>query len=472
MKTKWHTLYQQAEAKAAAVSEVSDPEEAQRLLDEAEALMAQAERVKSAEAIQARVGEAQLPAALPGSGDAGNMPQPEMKTAEQSNKEATVKAFYQMRFGETDAAVKAILVDLHGSDYEQKRADQWTGFAHYLRTGQVKGLNEFLWTPESIRLALKEGQDVRAMKAVMVEAQDTLGGYLVPVDFQNEIISRLMGLTVVRPRARVTTTSRDSVEYVAITGGDSQYRGAVRVTWVDETPAAGTAETNLTFGVEKISVHTVMAEAFLSRNVVEDAASNIVGELTTELSEAMAIDEDNRFLTGSGTGNPEGILKDGGIDVLGAGQQVVSGDASTLTWDGLIDLAWALDWQYRQNAAFLGAKATYQTIAKMKDANNQYLWRREPGNNATEGGPLAPRTLEGFPILEQESMPAVAADAYPLILGDFRGYRIVDRVGMSVERYLDSATARVNQVCFIARRRLGGQVVEPWRFAAMKVAAS
>jgi HK97 family phage major capsid protein len=57
------------------------------------------------------------------------------------------------------------------------------------------------------------------------------------------------------------------------------------------------------------------------------------------------------------------------------------------------------------------------------------------------------------------------------VFGDLTGYTIVDRIGMTVERYLDSATARQNLVYYVMRRRLGGQVTEPWRLAAQLVSA-
>jgi len=448
-------LYKQAkakatEAKALLTAETSDVGKANELLAEAEKLRQQAEALKSAQGILDAAGAVTLPVDLPTEGE----PKPAQ------NQAAAIKTIYQMQFGDEGAAVKAILTDLHGVDYEQKRWQQWQGFAKYLRTGKGES-REFLWTPSTIKQALMEGMDVYAMKTVMVESADTLGGYVVPEDWRAEVISRMAALTVIRPKARVIQTTRDAVELPKITGGTSQYRDAVRVTWVDETPTAGTAATNLTFGLERIPVHTVMAETFLSRNLVEDAAFNIVAWLADSFASAQAIDEDNQFLTGDGHGKPEGILKDSGIGVLGTGQQVVSGDADELTADGIINLVYAIDAQYRQNAAFVAEKATYRDIRKLKTGDGEYIWER----NYQSG---QPDRLLGYPVLEQEGMPTIAANAFPLLFGDLRGYVIVDRVGMSVERYIDSATARINQVCYVARRRLGGECVETWRFVAQK----
>jgi HK97 family phage major capsid protein len=254
-------------------------------------------------------------------------------------------------------------------------------------------------------------------------------------------------------------TSRDKVEIPVATGGDGQYTSAVRVTWVDETPTAGASETNLTFGMESVPVHTVMAETPLSRNLIEDAAFNIEGYLTEKFAEASAVDEDNRFLTGDANGKPQGILPDSGNSL--SLTEAVSGAASTLTWDGLLTLVYSIDGQYRANANLIAEKATYLAIRKLKDGEGQYLW--QPDNQAGQ-----PTRLLGYPTLEQEAMPSITTNTYPIIFGDLRGYTIVDRIGMSVERYLDSSTARTNTVYYVMRRRLGGQVTEPWRFCVQK----
>ena len=73
-------------------------------------------------------------------------------------------------------------------------------------------------------------------------------------------------------------------------------------------------------------------------------------------------------------------------------------------------------------------------------------------------------------IYESEALPDVAANAYPLIFGNMRGYYIVERMGMTVMRFQDSRTT-INRVEFHFRRRIGGRVVEPWQFAVQKVAA-
>jgi HK97 family phage major capsid protein len=82
----------------------------------------------------------------------------------------------------------------------------------------------------------------------------------------------------------------------------------------------------------------------------------------------------------------------------------------------------------------------------------------------------APVTLLGRPIVEMVDMPDVAADAYPIMFGDLSGYRIVDRIGLSVLR--DPYSQATNGlVRFHIRKRVGGDVSHADRFLKLKVAA-
>ena len=100
----------------------------------------------------------------------------------------------------------------------------------------------------------------------------------------------------------------------------------------------------------------------------------------------------------------------------------------------------------------------------LKDADKNYIWR--PG--LAEG---IPNTILGQPYLEMPDMPDEAANATPIAFGDFRrAYLLVDRMQMSMLR--DPFTrATQGQVKFLARRRVGGQVVLAEAIRKLKVAA-
>jgi HK97 family phage major capsid protein len=118
---------------------------------------------------------------------------------------------------------------------------------------------------------------------------------------------------------------------------------------------------------------------------------------------------------------------------------------------------------HAQNAVWLMNRNTLGTIRKWKDGQGRYLVL----DPISEG---APTTLLGRPVVEAVDMADIGANAYPIMFGDLQGYRIVDRVGLSLLR--DPYTlATKGQVRFHARRRVGGDVTHPDRFVKLKVAA-
>jgi HK97 family phage major capsid protein len=198
----------------------------------------------------------------------------------------------------------------------------------------------------------------------------------------------------------------------------------------------------------------------MSQSLVEDAA-NLVRIVSNQIVQTLAIDEDNAFLVGDGANKPYGILP-GAANGLSL-TEVVSGHATLLTADGLIGLSDGIDEQYMPNARFIFKKATGTAIRKLKSGSGDYLFDRDLENNK--------RTLLGYPFNRQEAMATVGAGSYSVLFGDMAGYWIVQKAGLTIARFQDSYTG-INKVEYHVRRRVGGRVVETWRFAVQKTAAS
>ena len=118
--------------------------------------------------------------------------------------------------------------------------------------------------------------------------------------------------------------------------------------------------------------------------------------------------------------------------------------------DILIDLVHTLSARYRAGAHFVMNSKTLAMVRKFKDTDGNFIWRA----GLTEG---QPDTLLGYPVVEAEDMPDVAADACAIAFGNFeRAYTLVERMGTRVLR--DPYTNKP-YVHFYATRRVGGAVV-------------
>lgn len=440
------------------------------------------ERITAVQEIESiKTWQAQTAPMLPlAGGDGGATEAGATRTADQPKAvEPAVKLWAVKRFGEIPAAAEQVAKELYRSlsngDYSQVLYEKQQAFLKYVRTGTEADTyapiaRAIVLTPSQIINIAAAGLTVKAVKANMIEGSDELGGFVVPEDFRDGLIERLPGATVVRQRATVITTSRDTVSMARVTGGNNRYTGNVRWTMVDEEPTATEAATNATFGQLRMSIYTAMGHTQVSKNLLEDAMFDIGGYLSGELTSSSAIHEDELFLIGSGAGGPQGVLN-GAVANQGPHNSditvVNSGAAAAMTGDGLKKVPFGIAQQYRSNSAvWVMNKASVQDSTLLKDGQGRYLY---PQSDLT--GVAIPTSLLGYGIAESEAMPNTAANIHTIIFGDFMGYTIADRVGMSIERHNDSTTAKSNAVIFVARRRFGGQVTQGWRFAVQKIAA-
>jgi HK97 family phage major capsid protein len=100
-------------------------------------------------------------------------------------------------------------------------------------------------------------------------------------------------------------------------------------------------------------------------------------------------------------------------------------------------------------------RETIASVRKLRSATDgPYIW-------ADTLAPGQPPTLLGRPVLEVVDMPIVGSPAETVIaFGDWsRGYRVFDRAATEVLRDPYSL-ARNSIVCFHARRRVGGALVD------------
>lgn len=316
------------------------------------------------------------------------------------------------------------------------------------------------------------------------EGVDTAGGFSVPVDFQAELIKKVASNAVVRPNARVIQTNRDVVVFPRIPytasatddSGNKRYTSAVRMSWTGELPALSTTArvTDQTLGQLEIKVNTAIASQLISNDLIEDAAFDIAGYASDNLGEAFALGEDYAFFQGSGVAQPTGLVTSAQLTTIG---YTASGTSADITTSGdahsgkrFVDMFYALPAQYRRNAMWYMSSVTMNGVENLVDANKRPLISSLIGGANIGIG--TPDMIKGRPVMVDEFMPDYnAANAYGVLLGDMKGYLVVDRVQFSVQRYTE-LYVETNFTLLLARKRVGGLVIEPWKFNFMKGATS
>lgn len=451
--------------------EAGDIEAGDKLKAEAESLQKAIKSMEDLDGIESSAKSVLRPT-LPGVG-AGADPSASSgtKAADAEKAEASaasMKAIYSMRFGDESAVKQVVMTDLLGKNYKQQVWDQNAAFAKYLRGGEnalereeYRLLKSQIFAFEDIDSMVKNGFTMDSIKATMVEAQGSLGGFAVPTVLQSEIIRRLPGLTAVRGAGAtvINLTTGNATDILELTGGDKRYIGAIRGQWGAETQAP--TGVNQTFGMKTLNADVYTYKVAMSQSLVEDAG-NLVQLLQDEATTALAIDEDAAFLTGDGAGKPLGILP-GNANTLGL-TEVLTGSSGVMTADGLMGLRRGLQSQYRKDGVWVGNSATFGLIEKLKDSQNRYLFDIQKSDVSLSDDMVLLRRR----VFESEALPDVASNAYPVIFGNMAGYYIAERSGMTIMRFQDSGTG-INKVEYHFRRRVGGRVVRPFMFAVQKV---
>ena len=286
----------------------------------------------------------------------------------------------------------------------------------------------------------------------LTDGNDPAAGYLAPAEFAREIIKGEVEFSPLRNWARVRETSRNALQLPKRTGTF----GAV---WTAEQAVRAETE-GLTYGLEDIPTHEMYALVDVSQQMLEDSEFDLESELSMEFAEQFAVTEGAAFVDGNGVGRPEGLLSHADV------AETVSGSAATIAdangqADGLIGLWHAVKTGYAIRGVWLLNRSTLAAVRRLKDDQKQYVW--QPGLAVGQAN-----TILGSPYVEVPDMPNEGANTTPIAFGDLRrGYTIVDRIQLSVLR--DPFTqATTGKIRFIARRRVGGQVVLPEAIAKLK----
>jgi HK97 family phage major capsid protein len=312
------------------------------------------------------------------------------------------------------------------------------------QTPEAKAFGRFIRKGEA-------GMSADEVKTLRV-SNDAAGGYLAPEQFGAELIKLTREFSPIRQYARVVTIGAESIKYPRRTGSTA-------ATWTGEI--ADRTESEPSFGQLTLTPHELSTFTEVSNTLLEDAAYPLEAELAADLAESFAESEGVAFAVGDGVAKPRGILSATGIAEMVSGSATGFGGGPA---DVLIRMFHGIKGVHAQNGAWAMNRTTLGTIRQFKDAQGRYIVL----DGLTPGAPV---TLLGRPVVEMVDLPNVAAGAFPIIFGDWQGYRIVDRVQMALLR--DPYTRATNGITrFVARKRVGADVTHADRFIKLKIAAS
>lgn len=320
--------------------------------------------------------------------------------------------------------------------------DYRSAFAKMIRNPTM---GQYEWNDRE-RAAFARAQELQRAMAV---GTDSTGGFLVPFTLDPAVIMTNAGTSNRNLRAAFT------VKTIATESWNGVTSAGVTAEWAAE--AAEVADASPTLAQPSIPVHR--GDAFVPFSFeLQGDARDVEAELTPLLVDAKERLEATAFITGTGTGQPKGLIT---AAVANAPSVVTSTTADAYAVADVYKLKAALPARYRANAAWLANEDIY-------DLTRQFSTGTGPQSAFwADFGSGTPSQLLGRPVYETSQMDgSVTATAanYLVAYGDLRQYYVIDRVGAQLEliSHLFGANRRpTGQRGLLLWFRTGGDLVNP-----------
>lgn len=192
-----------------------------------------------------------------------------------------------------------------------------------------------------------------------------------------------------------------------------------------------------------------------TREVVEDVNFNIVAHAGQRLGMAFAKAFEKAIITGTGSGQPEGLLSatPDNSDMQKASKQVTA-KAGAISANDVVASYYNLPHECRQNAVFVCHPDTVKALAMLQDANGRQL--------LTDGLEPGVRTLMGCRVIECAYMPKLGTQDAKV--GMFVDVKRALTVGVRSDvqvRQLHELYAVTDMVALVATARMDAKIVQP-----------
>ena len=192
-----------------------------------------------------------------------------------------------------------------------------------------------------------------------------------------------------------------------------------------------------------------------TREVVEDVNFNIVAHAGQRLGMAFAKAFEKAIITGTGSGQPEGLLSatPDNSDMQKASQQVTA-KKGAISANDVVASYYNLPHECRQNAVFVCHPDTVKALAMLQDANGRQL--------LTDGLEPGVRTLMGCRVVECAYMPKLGTASAKI--GMFVDVKRALTVGVRSDvqvRQLHELYAVTDMVALVATARMDAKIVQP-----------
>jgi HK97 family phage major capsid protein len=263
----------------------------------------------------------------------------------------------------------------------------------------------------------------------LLEGTDSAGGFLVPPEHLNTLLSRAIEQSIWRPRATVIPMRSDTVTIPTIidTSHASTIFGGVKMYWTKE---AGDKTTNEpAFGEIMLTVHKLAGYTPISNELLMDGGIPLEPLLRRMFGDAVAYFEEDSFINGTGAGQPLGFMNAPCLVT------VTRQAAGRVYFDDFVNLFCRMLPEARNEAIWLLNHEAFPELIKLHSyagarASGANLIWLNPNTNMAVGAP--PGTILGRPFFLTEKLSALGTSGDVAFVAPSY-YLIGDRQGLTID---------------------------------------
>jgi len=295
--------------------------------------------------------------------------------------------------------------------------------------------------------------DIAGLRVANAQGEGTGsgGGYAVPPGFRQKLVERMVAYGGLAAEVdSFATTTGNNIEYPTL--DDTANSGDITA-----ESAAVASGADLVFGTVNLGAYKYTSAGAgsnlplrVSVELLQDAAFDVQGLVSRALGTRIARKQAAHWVTGSGAGQPLGIV----ASTLTADRDLDTAD--TPDYADLVDTQDLLDESYEPNAKWLMRKNTWSQLRQIVDTNGRPIVQ-----DSTAGIAQKPaRMLLGAEVIIDEAMPLLssAGDTYAVAYGDFREAYVIRRVSNLVVVVNPYSRAANGEVEFTAWERADGNI--------------
>jgi HK97 family phage major capsid protein len=228
--------------------------------------------------------------------------------------------------------------------------------------------------------------------------------------------------------------------------------------WVPENTGITQASTEMSFGQVSFGAHKSSSRLVLVPiELIQDGAFDVQAFVAEALGTRLGRLQNTAFTVGTGSGQPSGIVGGATLGTTGA-----TGETTTVVYSDLNNMIHSVDPAYRAGAEWMMHDLSAAKIEQLVDNNGRPLLNDTLTgiSGPVEAGSVQVRkTLLGYPVVVNNDVATMAANAKSILFGDMSKYVIRDVMELMLIRFGETymASGQIGYVCFM---RTDGNLVD------------